>query len=100
MTKFQSLKKNSVCAEEPILKAMVALRKNICKDCAPAEYIPVDEVEKIKYLPMNTCPEVATKSKSRRRSKSRPRRKDSGIDSKTASSEHPVSIADDWKKEL
>jgi len=102
--KISKPQKISECAEEPILKAMVALRKNICEDClnckkcAPAEYIPVDEVEKIKYLPMNTCPEVATKSKSRRRSKSKPRRKDSGIDSKTASSDHPVSIADDWKK--
>ena len=65
--KISKPQKLSECAEEPILKAMVALRKNICEDClnckkcAPAEYIPVDEVEKIKYLPMNTCPEIATK---------------------------------------
>ena len=65
--KISKPQKPSVTGEEPILQALVALRKNICdecancKKCAPAEFIPVNDVEKIKFLPMNTCPDAATK---------------------------------------
>lgn len=74
---------------EPLLQAFVALRRNICDDCAqcdkcaPSQLIPIDDVDKIRnmeYLPINTCPDEAVKthkksvSKRERSSKTETRR--------------------------
>lgn len=69
-----------VMPDEPLLQAYVALRKNICDECAhctkcaPPSIIPIDDVGqigKMEYLPVNTCPDAAVKTSKKNRAKER-----------------------------
>lgn len=100
-------RKSGTREEEPILQAFVALRRNICDECAnckkctPAEMIPIDEVDKIRkmeFLPVNTCPEVAVKSHKKKLKKSTSRRS-SGIGSQHPSEGEPTSQKSDLKEQ-
>lgn len=93
-------------ASEPILQSYVALRRNICDDCAkctkcaPSEFIPIDDVEKIRnieFLPINTCPDEALKP--RRKSTSKKSSDKTKIESRRSSQHRPSvpTLTQQWR---